>query len=218
MPMKYTPEGSEDEIEVFTAEEVAAREDAAKKAALESELPALTEKVKADLLADPNGSFASARRQADKDLKTAQKEVERLTGELGKAGQSAEEIQSLQTQLQEAKEAKDAAGQQVTDLQASHARDLALIAAGVKSEKLATVKTVLQTAGIDLSDAEAVKTALDGLKADAAGFFTDVKPAPYDPSKGANRPPIKEGALTIDEAAKLSPGEYYRQVFQKQQP
>jgi murein L,D-transpeptidase YcbB/YkuD len=203
MPIKIKQEGSETEIEVYTAEELESqRQEAAVAAAKEA-----AERTKAEIAADPNSAFAIARRDAEKKAKDSDKEVKRLQDELAKSGQTAEQVTVLQQQLVEANKAKAEADSKAEALTAQHAADLKLLESGVQPGKLAQFKALLSATGVDQADAAAVQAAIASIKADAPGLFVDGGKG-YVPSLGANNPPKTDGQPTPDEVAAMSPEQY----------
>lgn len=208
MPMKVTDaEGKE--IEVPTQDEIAAQVEAAKTQAAKDAAEAAAKETEARLLSDPNGLAAKGRRDAEKKAKDAQKEVERLTGELdaAKAANNTGEIEKLKTDLETANQAKAASDTAAAELKADYDRQISYVSKhGVNPEKLKAFEAMLTATGVDPKDGDAVAKALDGIKADAPGLFINAT-EPYAPSSGARTTPPKQ-TLTLEEAERLSNHEY----------
>lgn len=210
MPITIEQDGQQ--VEVFTAAELATQtKDAAEKAAADA-ARTTEDRVKAELASDPNGVAAAARRDAEKKVRTAEKEVETAKAELEAAlvntGKSAEEIKALQEQVKTAKAAEAKAAEDVSDVKADFARKTALIEAGAKPVSVAKVEALLKADGIDIADAAAVKTALEQMRTDAPGLFAGTKEAGYNPNRGSSNPPRFDGAPTPEQIEAMTPAEY----------
>jgi TolA-binding protein len=207
MPVKVTnPDGTE--IDAFTPDEVEAeRQRAREEAAREAET-----RVRAEVEADPNGVAARARKDAERKQKEAEKQVTSLREQLETAGKTAEELTALQAQLAEAKKAQTDATTSVDAIRTEHARDIAMIGAGVQPGRLANVKTVLTAQGVDVFDEKAVSAALETLRTEAPGWFTGTPQPrpPYNPNGGPNNPPRSPGTSRAELAGIKDFREYAR--------
>ena len=195
-------DGTEVDVEVFTADDIAAREKAAAdKAAAEAR-----DAARKELEADPNGVAAKARREAEKKQKEAEKTIADLQAQLADTSKTGEELKALQQQLADAAKSAETAKGEVETVKAGHARDMALIGAGIKPAEIETAKAMLTAKGVDMADADAVKAGLDTIKAVAPGLFTGV--GSYSPNGGPHNPPKNSGTKTPAEIEAMSPDEY----------
>ena len=210
MPITIEQDGKQ--VEVYTAEEVAAKAADEAKAAAEKATAETTERVRAELASDPNGIAAAARRDAEKKVKVAEKAAAdakaQLEAALADTGKTADEIKAMQEQVKAAKEAEARAAQDVESAKAAFEQKTRLIEAGAKPAAVAKVEALLQADGIDLTNADAVKTAITALKEEAPGLFIDGTPPPYNPSRGSLRPPNTDGDKTPEEVEQMTPAQY----------
>ena len=200
----YTPEGASEAVTVFTADEVEAQKQAA--------LAEGKEAARKEYDADPNGIAAAARREAAKKAREAEKTAAEKEAELARAladtGKSAEQLKALQEELKAARSAQENAAAEVEVTRAEFARKSALIEAGAKPAKVAAVEALLKASGVELADSAAVQAALETLKSDAPGLFSDGKAAAYAPAGGAKHPPASAGPLSVEEVEHLTPRQY----------
>lgn len=219
MPLKITRDGVEieitdDELKPVIDPVQAQAAEAAKKAdEAAAEVKRLTE--------DPNSGYAAARREAEKQRKAAEadklaaeRERDELLAKLAEGDKTVDELKALQQQLKDANAKATEASTQIEGLKAAHAQDLAFVDTfKVRGQRLESVRRELQERGVDLADRTAVEAAITEIKGEAPGWFVDGKGTPYTPSRGSQNPPSREGDLTIEDAAKLPPDQYYDQVF-----
>jgi hypothetical protein len=163
MPITHKNEDGT-EVELFTADEL----EEARTAAAAEAATAERERINAD----PNGTAAAARREAERKLKDANKDLTDLRAQLAKAGKTAEEIVTLKAQVADALTARDSAVESIESVKAEYQRDLALIGAGIKPERLPHFKATLKAGEIDPSDTEAVAAAIATAQAESPGWFT----------------------------------------------
>lgn len=198
MPKLMTDENGQ-QVEVYTAEELAERERAAAATA--------AEQARREAEADPNGLGARIRREEAAKVKAKDKEIKDLTEKLAQAGQTSEQVTAIQQQLADAVKAKADAEAAVAAKDAEQATNLAVLTGGVKPELLKEALVVLKARGADFSTPEATKAALDSLKQTLPSFFG--AGAPYNPNGGPTNPPPRDGgAVSYEEASKLPMGEY----------
>lgn len=206
MPITYKdPDGND--VTVPTPEEIEQGKQDAAKAATDA------------LLADPNGAFAAARRQADAARNAAEADAAAKTTALAEAqaklaakdGATAEETARLKAEVADALQAKQDAEKAKADTETAYQRDLTLIGThNVAPKFLPSVKALLAADGVDLSDAKAMGDAVTLYRETAPGFFSDGKKGSPPPAGGATNPP-KHGAVTAEElaeAAKLGSAAY----------
>jgi hypothetical protein len=169
------------------------------------------------LLADPNGAFAAARRQADAARKAAEDDATAKTTALAEAqaalaakdGATADETAKLKQDIADALQAKQDAEKAKADTDAAYQRDLSLIGThNVAPGSLTRVKVLLAADGVDLSNADAMGTALTSLRESAPGFFSDGKRGAPPPAGGAQNPPKHGAQPTAEELGAMSPSEY----------
>ncbi|MHB0938992.1 MAG: hypothetical protein ACYC6A_21575 [Armatimonadota bacterium] len=209
MPMEIEQDGQK--VTVYTAEELAAEKAAVEKAAAEK----AAEETRRALEADPNGQAAKARREAEGKLKAAEKEKDTLLAQLTEAGKTAEQLKEVGEKLAAATKDAEDAKKAITDVQATHQRDLQLIGDGVQAGKLAELKAVLGVRGVDVNDAAAVTVALPALKTEMPGLFGEVKAPPYNPNPGPTNPPTKTGEPTPEELEAMTPEQFHQYMTKK---
>lgn len=210
MPLTYTPEGATEPITVYTAEELAEKE----KAAADKAAADAAEATRKELAADPNGVAAAARRQAEKQVKAAEKTATeaqaKLDAALADTTKSADELRAAQAEATAAKEAAAKAAGDVEAIKTEFAQKTALIEAGAKPASVAKVEALLKADNVDLSDKDAVAKALESLKTDAPGLFINAQAGGYNPSGGSHHGPNTSG-ITYEQAGELSPADYAAQ-------
>lgn len=207
MPMEIEQDGQK--VTVYTAEDQAAAVAAAEKAAAEK----AAEETRKAIEADPNGTAARARRDAESKLKQAEKDRDKALEDLQAAGATGEQLKDAGEQLAAATKEIDEAKKATDDLKATHQRDLQIIDQGVKAGKLPELKAVLQARGLDVTNAEAVTAALPELKAEYPGLFGEVK-APYNPNPGSTNPPGSHDP-TQEELEAMTPEQFHAHLTKK---
>ena len=133
--------------------------------------------------------------------------ISELEGQLTESGKTAAELEAIRTELAAEKVAKTETSEQIASLRIEHAQDLQLIELKVEPGKLVKIKALLAADKVDVSNDAALTAALDVLRDEAPGLFTD-RAAPYRGSTGSQRPPSRTGTYTPEEAAKLPQSEY----------
>jgi hypothetical protein len=225
MPLTIEQDGQQ--VVVYTADDLAAK---TQEAADEVRKTLEDEAAKTAAKAAPTSAdLAAARRSAETRMKeqqatsaatiadlegkltTAQTDsstrITELEGQLTESGKTAAELATIRKELDAEKVAKAETSQQIATLRTEHAQDLKLIELKVEPAKLVKIKALLAADAVDVTDEAALIVALDVLRDEAPGLFSD-HAAPYRGSSGSQRPPSRTGALTPTQAGNLPQSEY----------